>query len=374
MAVDPWKVEGKMDYDRLVKEFGTQKIDDSLMSKLSSYGKLPALFRRGFVFSHRDLNLVLKDYDNKKGFFLYTGRAPANKMHIGHAIPMVLTKFLQDLFDVNLYIQFPDEEKFLAKAKHKKLEDVDAFVEDNLRDVAAIGFNPEKTFIFRNREYTKHMYTTAVQIAKKVTFSKAKAVFGFKNESNIGFIFYPAMQMVPTFFEDKRCLIPAAIDQDPYWRIQRDLAQSLGGYKTAAIHSKFLPPLTGMEGKMSSSIGETAIYMDDDEKTVRKKVMKQAFSGGQSTIEEHRKKGGNPDIDVSFQWLNMFFEEDDAKIKKIYEDYTSGKLLTGELKQILVDKLNAFLAEHQKRKSKVDKNLKKMMYSGRLAKQMWSRE
>ncbi len=42
-----------------------------------------------------------------------------------------------------------------------------------------------------NREYVKHMYTMAVKIAKKTTFSKAKAVFGFNNQSNIGFIFYP---------------------------------------------------------------------------------------------------------------------------------------------------------------------------------------
>jgi len=370
--VTPWKVEGKIDYNKLIKEFGTKRVDKKLLTQLEKYGKLPALFRRGFVFSHRDLDLILKDVQNKKSFFLYTGRAPAGKMHIGHATPFLLTKCLQDIFKVNLYIQIPDEEKFLAKAKHTSLEELDKHVQDNLLDIAAFGFDPNRTFIFRNREYVSHMYTTAVKIAKKTTFSKAKAVFGFKNDSNIGFIFYPAMQMVPPFFEKKRCLIPSAIDQDPYWRIQRDIAQSLGGYKTAAIHSKFLPPLTGMAGKMSSSEHNTAIYLDDDSKIVKKKIMKHAFSGGQPTIEEHRKKGGNPDVDVSFHWLNMFFEESDAKMKKLNKDYRSGKLLTGELKQILVDKLNTFLKKHQQNKKKAAPNLKKMMYTGKLAKKMWS--
>ena len=46
-------------------------------------------------------------------------------------------------------------------------------------------------------------------------------------------------------------------------------------------------------------------------KTVKRKINKYAFSGGQVTLEEHRKKGGNPEVDVSFQYLRMFFEESD---------------------------------------------------------------
>ena len=57
--------------------------------------------------------------------------------------------------------------------------------------------------------------------------------------------------------------------------------------------------------------------------------------------------GGNPDIDVSFQYLKFLFEEDDKKLKKIYDDYKSGKMTTGELKTITIEKINAFLREHQ---------------------------
>ena len=88
--------------------------------------------------------------------------------------------------------------------------------------------------------------------------------------------------------------------------------------------------------------------------------MKYAFSGGRETIEAHRKHGGNPEVDVSYQWLT-FFEEDDAKLEKIYKDYKSGKLLSGELKMILVDKLNSFLAEHQKRRKEAEKIIEKFM-------------
>ncbi|MCS7135294.1 MAG: tryptophan--tRNA ligase, partial [Candidatus Aenigmarchaeota archaeon] len=71
-------------------------------------------------------------------------------------------------------------------------------------------------------------------------------------------------------------------------------------------------------------------------------------------------KGGNPDIDVSYQWLT-FFEEDDAKLKKIYEDYKSGKLLTGELKEILIEKLNVFLKKHQEEREKAKSKIEKFI-------------
>ncbi len=370
--VTPWEVKGKLDYDRLIREFGTQKIDTNLLNKLSKFGKLDILLKRGYMFSHRDLNLIIKDYENKHGFFLYTGRAPSSKMHLGHLLPFYISKWFQDTFDVNLYIQIPDEEKFLAK-KVLELEHIDEYTFDNILDIIAVGFNPDKTFIFQNREYIRHIYTMACKIAKKVNFSTAKAVFGFNQQTNIGWIFYPSVQMVPTFFEKKRCLIPSAIDQDPYWRIQRDLAESFGCYKTAAIHSKFLPPLTGFSGKMSSSdLKESTIYLDDSPDSIRKKIMKYAFSGGQATIDEHRKKGGNIDVDVSYQLLKTFFEPDDKKLEKIKDDYESGKLLTSELKSILIERINAFLIKHQQQKKKAEHLVDKFKYHGKLAKQMWS--
>lgn len=43
---------------------------------------------------------------------------------------------------------------------------------------------------------------------------------------------------------------------------------------------------------------------------------KHDFSGGKDTVEEHRKYGGNPDVDVSFMYLT-FFLEDDEQLEKI---------------------------------------------------------
>jgi len=175
------------------------------------------------------------------------------------------------------------------------------------------------------------------------------------------------MQTVPIFLpnilrnEKRPCLIPLGIDQDTHFRISRDVVEKLGYSKPGILHAKFMPSLLGKGGKMSSSFSEKAVLLTDSPEEVRNKINKYAFSGGQSSVEEHRKKGGNPDIDVSFQWLK-YFEFDDKKLDKIEEDYRSGKLLTSELKNYLIEKLNIFLKEHQKRRKKAKNQINEFLY------------
>jgi len=373
--VTPWEVKGNIDYDKLIAEFGVSKIDDELLARIEKHAKkkgkeLHHLLRRGVFFAHRDLKFILDEYEKGNKFFLYTGRAPSGHTHVGHLVPWLFTKWLQDVFDVELWFQFPDEEKFLFK-RELTFEDIDKFTYENMLDVIALGFDPKKTHIIIDTKHAGLMYKEGCKVAKYINFSTVKAAFGFENDQNIGAIFYTAMQAVPAFLpcviEKKKmpCLIPHAIDQDPHFRISRDVIPKLGYFKPGSIQCRFLPGLGGMteDGKMSSSSGDNAtIFTIDDEKTVKKKINKYAFSGGQPTVEEHREKGGNVLIDIPYQWL-CFFEEDDAKLKKIHDDYSSGKMLTGEIKAILIEKLNAFLKEHQKRREDAKKSIGKYIYA-----------
>jgi tryptophanyl-tRNA synthetase len=369
--VTPWDVEGAVDYERLVREFGTELISEGLMKRLvEAAGESNHMLRRRVFFSHRDLNHVLDDHQAGRGFFLYTGRGPSGPMHIGHIIPFYFTKWLQDRFRTNLYIQLTDDEKFLEESRGLTLADTAYWSKDNMLNIAAVGFDPDRTFIFRNTEFMGRMYNLVLKVARKINFSWVRAVFGFNEQTNIGMVFFPAIQIVPTLFEKRRCLIPAAIDQDPYWRIQRDISEGLGFYKAAAIHSRFLMPLTGPTGKMSASQPESAVFLTDDPKTVRKKIW-QAFSGGQPTVELHRKLGGNPDVDVAYQWLYYFFEEDDSRMEQIRQDYVSGKLLTGELKEILIEKVQRFLEDFSQRREEAAEKIHLYTREGRLASYMW---
>ena len=356
-VVTPWHVEGDIDYDKLIKQFGTQKISNEILTKLQKItGEDHFMLRRGVFFSHRDLNLILNNYEKGNEFFLYTGRGPSGHTHIGHLVPWVFAKWLQDKFNVNMYFQLTDDEKFFSK-QNLSLEQTSNFALDNALDFIALGFNPKKTKIIIDTKNIKTLYPIAAEVAKKINFSNTKAVFGFTNETNLGMIFYTSLQSAPCFIEDKPVLIPLGVDQDPHFRITRDVAQKINKVKPALIHNIMIPSLLGPGGKMSASDEKSTIYTTDSPEQVKKKINKYAFSGGQPDIDEHRKIGGDPDIDVSYQYLRIFFEPDDVKLKKIYDDYKSGKMLTGELKAILIEKINNFLSLHQEKREEARKNI-----------------
>ncbi len=362
VKVTPWEVSGEVNYEKLIKEFGISKLNDKILERIRKHtGELHFMLRRRVFFAHRDLNWLLDEYERGNKFFLYTGCGPSGPLHLGHLQTWIFTKWLQDKFNTELWFQFTDDEKFLFK--NKSYDEIQKWTYENMLDVIAIGLSPKKTHFLIDTKNIDVMYPEAIKIAKKITFSTVKASFGLTNESNIGQIFYTSMQAVPAILpsvlkkKNIPCLIPLGVDQDPHFRVARDVYPKLGFYKPAILHGMFLPPLQGIEGKMSSSLTTSAILTTDSPKEVEKKIKKYAFSGGQPTVAEHRKKGGNPDIDVSFQYFRMFFEPDDEKLQQIYDDYKSGKLLTSELKEILIDKINSFLREHQKKREQAKKRI-----------------
>jgi tryptophanyl-tRNA synthetase len=146
-------------------------------------------------------------------------------------------------------------------------------------------------------------------------------------------------------------LVPIAVDQDPHVRICRDIAakERYDVEKPGALLSKFLPSLTG-PGKMSSSDETPSIRLTDDRDTVFEKIRAHAYSGGQSSTKKHRKQGGDPAVDVPYQFLYYFFEESDDRIHELAREYRNGTLLSGELKEIAATKIADFLDAHQQRR------------------------
>jgi len=353
--VTPWEVEGEVDYDKLIEEFGTSPLTEDILQRFEKIaGERHLFLKRKIFFSHRDFDWILDMYENGEPFAIYTGRGPSGHTHLGHMMPWIFCSYLQKKFGVTMYFQITDDEKFMHN-RGLSLEKTRGYAYDNALDFIAQGFDPEKTFVFTDIDYAKTLYEIAVKIAKRVTFSTVKAVFGFTNSTNIGMIFFPAIQGVPCFLPsvlEKRkvpVVIPAAIDQDPYWRITRDVAEKLGYYKPAAIHNIFLPSLEGPSGKMSASLESSAIFTVDTPEQARKKVMN-AFTGGRETVEEQRKLGGNPDVCTVFQYFYFLFEPDDAKLMERRDACKGGELLCGHCKRELAERLVEYLKEHQKKR------------------------
>ncbi|KAF2403169.1 tryptophanyl-tRNA synthetase [Trichodelitschia bisporula] len=387
--IDPWSVSAgtdaqgqalQFDYEAISKKWSTKLVDDALLERFEKLtGRKPHRWlRRGLFFSHRDFDLILDCYERGDKFFLYTGRGPSSgSLHIGHTIPFEFTKWLQDVFDVPLVIMLTDDEKALFK-DNLTFEETMAFSRKEAKDIIAMGFDVKKTFIYSDLKYVGygggHMLLNAWEFSKLLPFNQVRGAFGFNESTNIGRIFFPSLQCVAAFgtsyphiwgddpHSDFRsadtaaipCLIPCAIDQDPYFRLVRENCNRMGNPspKAALIHSKFLTALQGPGGKMSASNPNSAIFMDDTPNQIKKKINSHAYSGGQETAELQRELGGNPDVDVSYQYLT-YFEEDDEKLADMYAKYKSGELLTGELKKECIRVMQEYVTAFQASRAKV---------------------
>jgi tryptophanyl-tRNA synthetase len=372
--ITPWEVKGEVsengeikaiDYNKLINSFGTKFIDDALLQRFEKLtGCKPHRFlRRKLFFSHRELDEILNRYEKKEPFYLYTGRGPSSEsMHLGHMVPFIFCQWLQKVFQVPLVIQMTDDEKFLFK--DLTIEKCNQYAKDNAKDIIACGFDPELTFIFSNLEFMGGpFYKNVVKISKTINVNQAKSAFGFDDFSNIGRVHFVAIQAAPSFSNtfpqifgnasNVPCLIPCAIDQDPYFRLTRDIAKRIGYLKPSLIHSKFFPALQGAGTKMSASDENSAIYMSDSAAQIKKKINKYAFSGGRQTMEEHRALGGDCSVDVPYAYLEVFLE-DDEELERIRNSYTKGEMMSGEIKAICIKVLQEFVGSFQERNAKVD--------------------
>jgi len=261
-----------------------------------------------------------------------------------------------------LVIQLTDDEKFLFKHELKP-DQTRKFARENAKDIIACGFDVERTFIFSDYAYMGGaFYENISRISRQISYNQVKATFGFNESDNIGKVHFAAIQAAPSFSNSFPhifgatssipCLIPCAIDQDPYFRLTRDVAVKLKYPKPALIHSMFFPALQGPQTKMSASDPNSSIYMTDKPNQIKNKINRHGFSGGQETEEEHRRLGGNPEVDVAYQYLS-FFLEDDEELEQLGKEYRAGELLTGQLKAKCIALLQHFAGDFQERRNKV---------------------
>jgi len=342
-TVTPYSVAGDLDYEKLLARFGADELTDDQRARFPDH----PLIRRGLFYAGRGVD----DFLAADTQSIVTGIGPSGPMHLGHAMVFYFAKRLQDDLGARVYIPLSDDEKYWFKDQTPA--ETGDYLRENLRDLLAVGFDPELTRIVVDTRDADVVYPLATAFAKNVTGSTLESVYG--EPENIGQAFYPAVQtahlLLPQLVHgDHETLVPIAVDQDPHVRVSRDVAAKarypVG--KPGALLMQFLPSLSG-PGKMSSSEG-VSIRLTDDPDTVREKVRKHAYTGGRASVEEHREHGGVPEEDVPFQYLSAFFEPDDDELARVEREYRAGELLSGELKELAADRIVDFLADHRARR------------------------
>jgi len=204
-VITPWEVsggaDGKVDYNKLVEQFGLSLLNKELVDRIERLTGRPAhpFLKRGIVFAHRDLQELLDSYEKGEPFYLYTGRGPSSDaLHIGHLVPIMFTQWLQEAFDVPLVIQITDDEKTLWR----NLDQGEArrMARENVKDIIACGFDINKTFIFSDYEYVGgSFYRHIINIQRCVPMNQVRGIFGLTQDDNIGKIAFPAVQAAPSF-------------------------------------------------------------------------------------------------------------------------------------------------------------------------------
>lgn len=347
--VDPWGAGDIKIDEKLLKEFGITSFSKELIKKHDHY-----LFQRGIVTAHRDFKKIQDRIDAKKPFIQITGIASSGPLHLGHKVDidlfMYFSQFGKSYFaicDIDGYVSRPDE-------KVSSMHDAKKIAIKNLAHILALGVKQNQVYV--QSQMSPAYYELVLSLSKKITENNFRAIYGHLNPGKLAanLLQYADIlhRQLPEFDGKMPSLTGIGIEQDPHARATRDLSRKLS-FPVETPSFIYFEHQRGLQvgKKMSASQPDTAIFLDDSPADVKKKVNR-AFSGGKDTLEEHRKYGADVDIDRAFEILKFHHPDTDI-VNEIRAKYSSGEMLTGELKKIVIDFLNEFLAKHQEKVKKM---------------------
>lgn len=354
--IDPWGSNLIEDYAKLIKDFHLDFFDFNLFPEPNR------IMRRGVVFSGIDLKIISDCIKNKKPFYVLSGIMPSGrKIHFGNKMVVEMISYFQKQGG-ETYILIADleaeatREISLEEAKKIALEfHVPAYI--------ALGLDPKKTIFYFQSENIEVMHA-AYKYSKKVTQAQFEALYGNADPERI----FSAMTQVgdilfPQFKKRMPGIIPVGVDQLPHILLTRDIVNRMKlekFYLPSATFHKYTPSLEG-DYKMSKSKPESMIELPEDSKSACRKI-KKAVTGGRDTLEEHRKLGAIIEKDMVFELLKQHLIEDDKELQYIYEEYKSGKMTSGELKEIACKKITEFMINLEKGIEKARKEITNLKF------------
>jgi tryptophanyl-tRNA synthetase len=350
--IDPWGSGAVIDYGHVFSEFGLQRFPEKMREKLGHI-----FFERNIIIAHRDFEKVADCISKKKKFVNITGIASSGPYHLGHKADIDLFRFFKEkgaanyfcVCDLDAYTSRPD-------SRVPSLEKAKEFAVGNVADALALGLEPEDIRVQSARE--PRYYGFAFELSKKITASTFEAIYG---HIDLGKVSANLLQyadilhcQLPEYSGPMPSVTGIGLDQDPHARAVRDIAKRLP-YKMHTPGFIYFRHQSGLKegSKMSSSEPDTAIFLNDPIKEMERKI-KNAFTGGRNTAKEHRRLGGVLEIDKVYELL-LFHYPDGKKLAKIADDFSGGKMLSGEMKQIATDFFREILESHQ---AKARENMK----------------
>lgn len=311
---------------------------------------------------------------------ILTGDRPTGNLHLGHYVGSLQKRIeLQNTLSYDkFYIMIADTQALTDNADR-----VDK-VKNNIIQVAidyiSAGIEPNKVNIFIQsmvkelHEFTTYFMNlvTLSRLQRNPTIKEEIKLRGFNNSLPIGFINYPVSQ-ASDILAFGTTLVPVGEDQLPMLEQAREIVNSFNFTykpkeevfvlpKPVVAENKLMQRLPGIDGKikMSKSAGN-AIYLCDDEKTVREKIMSAYTDPNHIKVSDPGKIEGN----VVFSYLEAFCKDEHFKnylpdyqnLDELKAHYQKGGLGDVKVKTFLIKILEEFLTPIRERRAECLKHI-----------------
>ena len=311
---------------------------------------------------------------------ILTGDRPTGRLHLGHYVGSLKNRVImqnEGNYD-KMYIMIADSQALTDNF------DNPGKIRENLIEVAldylSVGLDPEKvTFFVQSQvsELTELTFyflnlVTLSRLERNPTVKSEIKLRDFETSLPAGFLIYPVSQAADILLFDAN-IVPVGEDQEPMLEQAREIARSFNHiYGETFVEPKAVLPeakiarrMPGIDGgaKMSKSLGN-AIYLADDKKTVKKKVMSMYTDPDHIKIEDPGKVEGN----IVFTYLDVFSKPDHFKeflpeyenLDALKDHYRRGGLGDVKVKKFLIKVLEDELEPIRKRRAEYEKDLDKV--------------
>lgn len=298
---------------------------------------------------------------------MLTGDRPTGKLHLGHFVGSIQNRVkIQDEADTAFYM-IADVQALTDNANNP--DKVRSNVLEVALDNLACGIDPKKTTMFIQSEIPEIAELTVLfmnlvtlaRLKRNPTVKSEMKDKGYGEDVPAGFLAYPISQAADILFA-KANLIPVGEDQLPVIEQANEIVDDFNRFygKTFEKIKHFTsstPRLVGIDGnaKMSKSLNN-AIYLSDSYEDISKKVMDMYTDPGHIHINDPGKVEGN----VVFTYLDIF-DEDEAEIEKLKEEYKKGGLGDVVIKKRLIEILEKVIAPIRAKREEYAKNPEAVM-------------
>lgn len=311
------------------------------------------------------------------GNIILTGDRPTGKLHLGHYVGSLKNRvIMQNKGDFDkMYVMIAD-----AQALTDNFNNPDK-VRDNIIEVAldylSCGIDPNKVTIFVQshvEQLTELMFyymnlVTLSRLERNPTVKAEIKQKEFGASIPVGFLTYPISQAADiTLFNAN--IVPVGEDQLPMLEQTREIVRTFNNYysevlvepKAVIPDNKICSRLPGLDGKakMSKSLGN-CIYLSDNEKDVKSKVMSMFTDPNHIQITDPGKVEGN----TVFTYLDAFCTDDDfleflpdyKNLDELKDHYRRGGLGDVKIKKFLNNILQKELSPIREKRKHYEQNI-----------------